>query len=213
MRFNQSLLLFVRGDLAVLDKVLLVAVCIATVRKFGVSPSHKWSLTTTLKRANASSFYLQRSRRGCSSPKTGRHEEGCTSRRLLRHPPKSKQNRSRAVVLLQPKCAFTALFECGRLQGSNQMLHGGFRSLFDECQSTVAAEFDVTDLQHEDAKMCVILCSSRRLLQLTSAKASSNGSGLLPSTWWYHRRFLMTSSFRSCTSVYPRLKMRARSSG
>ncbi len=80
------------------------------------------------------------------------------------------------------------------------MLDGGFRSLFDECPTTTLAEFDVTCLQHEDAKTRVRVGNVKVNIALTSAKASSIDTVLIPATR-LHRRFLMTPSVKSLTSV------------
>ncbi len=97
------------------------------------------------------------------------------------------------VVLLQPKSVFNSSLEGGRLQDSIEMLDGGFRSLFDEGPATTLAQLEVPCLEHEDAKARSGSETSRRTLRLTSAKASSNDTGLLPPTR-LHRRFLMISS-------------------
>ncbi len=83
------------------------------------------------------------------------------------------------MVLLQSKSVFDSRLEHGRLQHGDDVLYSSVRRSVDEVPTTTLAMLHIAGLEHEDADLCVVFSDVKADVAFTSAKASSNETGLL----------------------------------
>ncbi len=84
------------------------------------------------------------------------------------------------MVLLKSKSVFDTRLERGRLHHGDDVLDSSLRRNVDEIPTTTLAIPHITGLKHEDADACVWFSDVKADVSFTSAKASSNETGLLP---------------------------------
>ncbi len=91
---------------------------------------------------------------------------------------------SKTVILemgaFHSKSVFNAGLERGRLQHGNDVLESSLRRSVDEIPSRTPAMLHITFLERENTDSCVGPAASRRTSRLTSPRASSNETGVMP---------------------------------
>ncbi len=78
------------------------------------------------------------------------------------------------------RASSTRDFEHGRLQHGDYVLDSSLWRSVDEVPTTTLAMLHIAGLEHEDADLCVWFSDVKANVAFTSAKASSNETGLLP---------------------------------